>query len=184
MKILKSRGLASLVLTIAIAFSIVYGSYQSLKRISDATDFVFYYGEAQFADGKSIDSDLESRAALAYNLTTVAANYLPKDSPEIQNVLNARKMLLNVTSVSEKARFNKELTSTVDSLHYLLTTKELSAKDEQSVEFITIDFLTCNITITNSTYNGHVMSARKEFDKMPGKIIAAVLHLDPPDYFR
>lgn len=185
MKILKSRQFAVCILCLSIVFCVIYGGYSSLKEINTTADLIFYYGEyLDLYDGKSIESDLQGRLALSYNLVTIGGRYLPANSSEINNVKTACQNLESATTVSQKAAANRELTTSTNALLYTLSTMEMSDKDIGYAADIEIDLSSYNITIANSSYNAYVMSAHEEYSGFPAAIVSKLTGLNPPEYFR
>lgn len=188
MKILQNKTFAIFTMVIMIVMGTLIGSHNSLSRLSNKAENIFYAGENK--DGLSIQSDLDKRSELARNLVTVASAYLPQDTVALTAVTSAREELKNATSIKEKAKANKTLDEAVFNLYSLLDTEGITENEKLINNFsknptrIYTEFKSFGDTIKHDKYNEYAKEFNNILSSFPSNMLSKATFIKPLELFQ
>lgn len=136
MEQLKKRSTALLIVLVLVLGVSGFKSRITFASYAKALETVFYDG----VDGASIAADLESKISTSKNLIFIAEKYL-KNEPDKINALNqAIDELENAASIKEKDHANQSMDVAFFALSELLSTMELSTRDQDYQIALTYDY--------------------------------------------
>lgn len=163
--------IAAVVVVLAV---MLIGTYNNLVNKKEEVD-------NKLAD---ISVQLERRADLIPNLINTVKGYTNHEKTVIDNITKAREKLVNADSVSEKAKANQELTSSLNNLNVIVENyPDLKA----NTNFIQLqDELAGTenrIATARRDYNDAVKSYNKTLKSFPKNIIAGIFGFDDVEYF-
>lgn len=148
MTFLKSYRGAVLVTVLVVLLSVGFGAHRSLSAVRTQIAAVFTEGVA--GDGHSIASDLQVRADVCANLSSVAAQYLGADSKPVADLDQARADLLSDLTDADA---NRRLTDAADAVFDALDGVSLSEKDANYVDGFRSELSSRAFSISHDGYN-------------------------------
>lgn len=176
MSILQNKNFAKLTMILMIIVAILIGSHNSLTKLSDKAEAVFYEGIN--GDGLCIQSDLDKRSELARNLVTVSSAYVPQDSPLLKNVESARSELKSASDIDDKFDANNTLDEAVFNLYSTLEKEGITQKEELLNNFsknptrIYTEFRSFGDTIKHDKYNSCANEFNSALKVFPANILS------------
>ena len=188
MKLFQNKIIAMVIMVVMIASGTLIGSHNSLSKLANKVEDIFYSGVN--GDGLSIQSDLDKRSDLARNLITVSSPYLPQDSEELKAVSSARDQLKNAISIHDKYDANKALDEAVFNLYSSLEKEGITAKDELINNYsknptrIYTDFRSFGDTITHDKYNEYAKEFNSILNGFPANILSKITLVKPLELFK
>lgn len=180
---LKNRKFAITICTIIIIFSIFSGARRSLSELVTETESAFIYGVN--GDGKSIYHDLNTRAGLAYNLTSIAERYLGSSDSLVANVKTAAGNLESANRPAKCYDLNLKLTNAVNKLNNALLDENLSETDEKYRAGIMTDLESYDNIISHDGYNDLVRELNnKTLEDFPARVLKVITFVAGAEYYR
>ncbi len=164
-----------------IIFGTLAGGRGSLAALREEAGIVFSVGAR--GDGIGIQSDLNERAAAAYNMVVIARKYLPEENALIRNALAEREALSKAVSVKEKSRANKALSVAVKDLYDALCNMALSDVDSKYPQALYTEFQSGADRISHDPYNVKAAGFNKTLTAFPASVLAALTGIKPLDLF-
>lgn len=188
MKLLDNKPTAILIMVIMILAGTFIGSHNSLSKLSNKAENVFYSGVNN--DGLCIQSDLDKRSELARNLVTVSSSYLPSDTAALTSVAAAREQLKNASSIEAKSSANKALDEAVFNLYSMLENQGITEKEELINNFsknptrIYTDFRSFGDTIKHDKYNDYAKDFNNVLEGFPANLLSKLTFIEPLELFK
>lgn len=175
MKFKENRALAwILVATVIIASVLISGSV-SLSSQRRKVMNSFY---------DTMDNDLNTKSSYADNLSGVASRYLDRNSEYINNMSDARDMLLNAKTPNEKYAASVSITNAAAALYDVLGTINLNDTDERLRRSNYADIIAIDDILKRSSFNQDVDKFNEELNKFPANVIASITRIKEAEYFR
>lgn len=188
MKLLQNKPTAILIMIVMILAGTLIGSHNSLARLSNKAESVFYSGVNN--DGLCIQSDLDKRSELARNLVAVSSSYLLQDSTALTLVSSARDQLEAASTIQEKSEANKALEEAVFNLYSLLDKEGITKKEELINNFsknptrIYTDFRSFGDTINHDEYNDYAKEFNEVLTGFPSNMLSKLTFIKPLELFK
>lgn len=131
-----------------------------------------------------IDTQLQRRADLIPNLVSTVKGYMKHEESIINSITEARENLVGASSVEEKDKANKELTSAINQLYVVVenypdlkaNTNFISLQDE-------IAGSENRVAVARKEYNDSVNSYNSMIKRFPNNIIASLCGFEKKAYF-
>lgn len=180
MKFLKSHTGAMAAAAVVIVLSVLLGSHRSLAVERNKVEALFYpTQESAF----SIATDLQDCAAIAANLQSLGARYLP--APDLAALESSRSMLSDWQGVQNAYSAYRRLTEEAERVITLLEACELSEKDADYVRGFRADLAARADTIARSDYNQRVDEFNSEvLGSFPANILGRITFVEKAEAFR
>ena len=181
MSIWRNSRFAAVVMLLMIAAGTLVGSHNSLADLREKAAAVFTLGAR--GDGIGIQSDLNERAGIAYNLVVLARKYLPEDNALIQNAVSTATALASAGGIREKSAANRALETTVKDLADVLSSLTLSAQDARYPQRMYTDFRSRGDAISHDPYNQAAVSFNRILSGFPAKLLGGLTGIRPLELF-
>lgn len=181
-KLIENKKIAVIVAILMILFAVLVLGGTKLRADRDDVQELFYEGVNR--DSLSIYNDLQARLESSYNLVTIANKYMPANSEEISNLLNARESLISAKSPSDMYNANHALTVAVDTLYSELGNWEMDEEDSRLAAKQFTELSSRNQTISHDWFNTEASNFNSTMGTFPGWLIAAVNGIKPVDLYR
>jgi hypothetical protein len=182
MNLLQNQKTAIVIMVVMILVSIPIGAQRSLAALEQKALDVFVLGES--GDGIGIQSDLEERMDIAYNLVTVGRKYLSEKDPFIQNVLVHIDELRQAQGPSAKYQANAILNQAVTDLYQKLIQMDLSEVDRTYPRRLFDSFNSRNDTISHDPYNLYAAKYNQALKAFPANILSKLVFAKPLELFQ
>ncbi len=188
MTILENKTFAKIAMVFLIIAATLIGSHNSLTKLSDKAESIFYNGVN--GDGLCIQSDLNKRFELARNLITVSSPYLLPDDAAISDVEEARNELNGATTINEKYKANNNLEETMFNLYSTLEKQGITQKEELLNNFsknptrIYTEFRSYGDTIKHDEYNDYANDFNGALKNFPANILSKLTFVKSLELFQ
>jgi len=182
MNLLYRKNLGILVMVALILFSALTGAHRSLAELRGKAEAVFTAGEA--GDGIGIQSDLNERLDLAYNMVTIGRKYFPPGDPLLEQVLAARSRLAEARGPAAKFAANGALSLAVKDLYDALKGRRLSAVDAPYPDKLYAEFNSRNDTLSHDPYNMEAGEFNDRLQAFPANVLARLVFIRPLELFQ
>lgn len=182
MNLLYRKNIGILVMVLLMLFSALTGTHRGLSKLQGKAEAVFRLGEA--GDGIGIQSDLNERLDLAYNLVTVGRKYLSAEDPLLTQVLGAREQLEQAQSPKAKYEANGALSLAVTDLYKELKGRSLSAVDAPYPDKLYAEFNSRNDTISHDPYNQYASEFNETLKAFPASVLSKLVFIGPLELFQ
>lgn len=179
----KKMRIAVCVLLAAVLVSTYVSARNGLSEVLDSVELAFIEGTD--GSGYSIYTDLQSRAALARNLKTVALRYLDENAACIRTLDAAADQLEGEQDPERAYSANVALDAATAEVNAELETLALSDTDESYRIGIMTDLESYNATISHDGYNEYVKSVNEEtLSRFPANIFRIITFTQSAKYYR
>lgn len=182
MNLLYRKNIGILAMVLLILFSALTGAHRGLSKLQGKAEAVFTAGEA--GDGIGIQSDLNERLDLAYNMVTIGRKYLPEGDPLLEEVLSARGQLEAGKGPASKYEANSALSIAVKDLYDALKSRSLSATDAPYPDKLYAEFNSRNDTISHDPYNKLAAEFNETLQAFPANVLSKLVFIRPLELFQ
>jgi len=182
MNLLYRKNIGILVMVLLMLFSALTGTHRGLSKLQGKAEAVFQLGEA--GDGIGIQSDLNERLDLAYNLVTIGRKYLSAEDPMLTKVLGTREQLEQAQSPKAKYEANAALSLAVTDLYKELKGRSLSAVDAPYPDKLYAEFNSRNDTISHDPYNQYASEFNEKLEAFPASVLSKLVFIGPLELYQ
>ncbi len=176
------KNIGILAMVFLILFSALTGTHRSLAKLQGKAEAVFTAGEA--GDGIGIQSDLNERLALAYNMVTIGRKYLPEGDPLLEQVLAARSQLEAAEGPASKYEANEAMSLAMKDLYDALKGRSLSSVDAPYPDKLYAEFNSRNDTISHDPYNKLAVEFNSVLKAFPANVLGRLVFIRPLELFQ
>ena len=174
--LIENRKLASVILALAIAGSILLTGGGGLKSRRGAVEQTFY-------GDMSIQYDLNARAEAAYNILSVARRYAVIDDQLVGAADDARQALTDAQAIAGKAAANTALARAIEDLYNEVVNADLTEKDESFAKGQYAEFKSRSMTIGHNAFNQNAEAYNRDLGNFPASFIGRLCGIVPIDLF-
>jgi len=131
-----------------------------------------------------IDVQLRKRYDLIPNLVEAVKGYAAHEKETLQSVVSARNFGINAKSVSEQAKAENQITSTLKSLFAISERYPNLKADQHFLKLMEqLNGIESNIAYARQFYNDMIMKFNTRIQTFPGNIVAKIFKFTGKDYF-
>lgn len=174
MTLLKNRKIAILITAIVAILATLLGVRGSLNRLARDVEAMFY-------EDKGVNTLLNNRAASALALATALESY-PELKAETENLLTARRGLMNANTIKDRYAANESLQQAFTALEEKAGKLSLSGRDKETLEMHASDFSGARAAIMDSRYNAAAASYLDGVSIL-ARILRPFVFVKPPQAF-
>lgn len=150
------------------------GLYNSIVSLRNKTNNAWH----------QIDVQLRKRYDLIPNLVETVKGYAAHEKETLQSVVSARNFGINAKSVSEQAKAENQITSTLRSLFAVSERYPNLKADQHFLKLMEqLNGIESNIAYARQFYNDMVMKFNTRIQTFPGNIVAGMFKFTGKDYF-
>lgn len=165
--------IVALVMVLFLSYIIVV--FNSIMRLKNNTDKAW----------SNIDVLLKQRNDEIPNLIAVAKGYIKRESGLFQSITNARMALLSAGSITDKARANEVVSSSVKTLFYIAENYPELKSDSAFLKLQErITGLENEIADRREFYNEAINNFNTKIESFPDVLIAKALGLEKKEVFK
>jgi len=182
--LLKNRKTAILITAIVAILATLLGVRGSLNRLARDVEAMFVSGvylEDEKFTQPGIYAHLENRAASALALATALESY-PELKAETENLLTARRGLMNANTIKDRYAANESLQQAFTALEEKAGKLSLSGRDKETLEMHASDFSGARTAIMDSRYNAAAASYLDGVSIL-ARILRPFVFVKPPQAF-
>ena len=131
-----------------------------------------------------IDVQLKKRADLIPNLVETVKGYTKHEKGTLEDVVKARNTYMSATTVEEKGKADKEMTSALNKLFALAESyPELKANENFLDLQAQLKDIEDKISYARQFYNDSVLAYNNKCEVVPSNIIAGLFHFEKEKFF-
>ena len=160
---------------VVLIFITIIGIYNTLVQLRESVK----NGWSQ------IDVQLKRRHDLIPNLVEVAKGYLKHESQTLENVIKARQVAVDASSIKDKLQAENMLTGTLRSLFAVAENYPNLKADQQMMQLHEELTSTENkISFARQYYNDEVNRLNTSVQSFPNNFIAGIFNFQKGDFFQ
>lgn len=188
MTILENKTVAKVAMISLIIAATLIGSHNSLTKLSNKAESIFYTGVN--GDGLCIQSDLDKRFEYARNLITISIAYLSPEDIAIIDVETARNELKKAETINKKYIANNSLEESMFNLYNTLEKQGITQKEELLNNFsknpsrIYSEFRSFGDTIKHDKYNDYANDFNIALKNFPANILGKLTFVKSLELFQ
>lgn len=131
-----------------------------------------------------IDVQLKKRADLIPNLVETVKGYTKHEKGTLEDVVKARNTYMSATTVEEKGKADKEMTSALNKLFALAESyPELKANENFLDLQAQLKDIEDKISYARQFYNDSVLAYNNKCEVVPSNIVAGLFHFEKEKFF-
>lgn len=181
MEALQNRAVAVLLCVIMILAACVLGTGGGLAQLREQTEGYFYTGTSKRETG--LNAELNTLAGECYNMTVIAARYLPEDQTEITAIRQKRVELSAAATPGEKRLVMEEMVSATGLLWGELQAVDLSAQDKDLLAKCDSNMEQTMDLITHNGYNGAAAYYNSTLKRFPANLLGPLTGARPMELY-
>jgi hypothetical protein len=176
---LQNPVIASLITILVVLFAALLGGRASLMQMRTEAWALYAGGDALPMGQGSIQSDLESIAANAHNLITVAERNMQVEDPLLEAVRRGAASAMQTNLPAMSAQYAEMLRASVEELNALLASiPGQSAEDERYRQELITNIRSSYKIIGHSNYNALATEFNRKLDQTPASLIATLTGIE------
>ena len=131
-----------------------------------------------------IDVQLKKRADLIPNLVETVKGYTKHEKGTLEDVVKARNTYMSATTVEEKGKADKEMTSALNKL-FALAESYPELKANENFLDLQAQLKDCEekISYARQFYNDSVLAYNNKCEVVPSNIVAGLFHFEKEKFF-
>ena len=131
-----------------------------------------------------IDVQLKKRADLIPNLVETVKGYTKHEKGTLEDVVKARNTYMSATTVEEKGKADKEMTSALNKLFALAESyPDLKANENFLDLQAQLKDIEDKISYARQFYNDSVLAYNNKCEVVPSNIVAGLFHFEKEKFF-
>lgn len=180
MDALQNRGVAVLLCVAMILAAAFLGTGSGLAQLRAQTEDSFY----DAGQGTSLYAQLNTLAGEYYNMTVVAARYLPEDHESVAGIRQKRVELSTAATPGERHRIMEEMRDLAQSLQQILNAMELSQEDTDLLYRNAVNIEGALDKISRNPYNGAAAYYNNTLGRFPANLLGPITGARPLELYK